>query len=182
MLEEILLITFLWLIAWSFLTFMDRVDEHDLIIWRFKTPIAYIFAILTAISFIWVINYFSFLYPFLFWLCIEWIIKNKLEYPSHVFFLFLIAIYFWYRFDLFFEYYLYIIIFLLITFFIWNFLKNKLNKNSNFYNALYKSYFSKTFINIVFALILFKPILIFFSLGFTYSCLFIKKYFPWRNP
>lgn len=182
MLEEILLISFFGVISGIFLTFMDRVDEHNLITWKLKTPIAYIFAILTAISFIWGIHYFNFLYPFLFWLCIEWIIKNKLEYPSHVFFLFIITLYFWYRFDLFLIYYIYIFIYLLLKFFISTYIKSKINKNSKFYNIFYKSYLSKGFVDIIFALILFKPIILLFSFPFAYSCLFIKKYFPWRNP
>lgn len=180
--EHTLLLIFLWLCSGAFLTFMDRVDEHDLIVWKLKTPVAYIFAWFTAITFIFSIHTFPFLYPLLFWMCFEWILKNKLEYPSHVFFLFLTTLYFWYRWDLFLDFWKYIILYLLLVFFIWDFLKSKINKNSKFYWYFYKSYISKIFIDFIFAFSLFQPILLVFALTFGYSCLWVKKFFPGRNP
>jgi len=170
MIHNIFFMFLLGALSWVFLTFMDRVDEHGLIDWRLRTPIAYIFGILTALSFVFSIQYSPFLYPFFFGLCIEWIVKNKVEYPSHVFSIFLITLYFGYRFDLFLNYSVYIFIYLLISFGISVFLKSRIDKKSKFYRIFYKSYLSKFTINTSFALILKEPLLIIFWLSFSYSC------------
>lgn len=182
MIESILSILFFWLITWAFLTLMDRVDEHSLIIWKFQTPIAYIFGILTAIFFIFSIGFFSFLYPLIVGMCIEWIIKNKLEYPSHVLFLFVLTLYLGYRSDLLIQYVWYIGLYLGISFLISYYLKSKVDKNSRLYRYFYTSYISKLSSDIFLWVILKEPLLIVFWLSFAYSCLLTKKYFPGRNP
>lgn len=182
MIESFFSILLLWFISGVFLTLMDRVDEHNLVIGRYQAPIAYIFGILTALSFIVSIDFYNFLYPLIVGMCIEWIIKNKIEYPSHVFSLFVLALYFGYRYDLLSQYIWYIGLYLAISFLISNYLKLKINKNSKFYKYFYTFYLSKFFTNISLAIILQEPFLIVFSLTFTYSCLLTKKYFPGRNP
>ncbi|EKD44268.1 MAG: hypothetical protein ACD_71C00190G0002 [uncultured bacterium (gcode 4)] len=182
MIESILHIFFFWFISWVFLTLMDRVDEHNLIIWKFQTPLAYTFGILTAVSFVFSIDYFNFLYPLIVGMCIEWIIKNKLEYPSHVFFLFVLALYFGYRHDLLPQYVWYTGLYLGISFLISNYIKSRTDKNSKFYRYFYTSYLSKLSSDIFLWIILKEPLLIVFGLSFAYSCLLTKKYLPGRNP
>ena len=182
MFESSLLILLFWFISGVFLTLMDRVDEHGLIVGKLRTPIAYVFGILTANAFVFSISFFHFLYPFIVGMCIEWIIKNKLEYPSHVFFLFLSTLYFGYRYDLLSQYIWYIVLYLGISFFISTYLKSKIDKNSRFYKYFYMSYLSKLSSDIFLWIILKEPLLIVFWLSFAYFCLLTKKYFPGRNP
>lgn len=182
MIKLVFLVFLSWLVSGIFLTLMDRVGEHNLIIWRFQTPIEYILGVLAAISFIWSINSFNFLYPLIVGMCIEWIVKNKLEYPSHVFFLFVLTLYFGHRYNLLTQYYIYIIIYLGISFIVSIWLKSKIDKNSRLYHYFYRSYISKVFINTTLALILKEPLMIIFSLTHTYSSFLTKKYLPGRNP
>lgn len=182
MAETFLFVLLFWFASGVFLTLMDRVDEHNLIIGKLQTPFAYIFGILTAIIFGFSIDFFNFLYPLIVGMCIEWIIKNKLEYPSHVFFLFLSSLYFGYRYDLLLQYAWYIALYLGINFLISVYLKSKIDKNSRFYKYFYTAYLSKLFTNMSLGIALREPLLIVFSLTFTYSCLLTKKYLPGRNP
>jgi len=66
------------------LTLMDRIDEHH-IIDRHRTPFAYLAGIVATASVAWTIELFPVLYCIPFCLCIEWMIKNKIDFPSHVF-------------------------------------------------------------------------------------------------
>lgn len=95
------------------LTLMDRIDEHR-IITRYRTQLAYLAATAAALSVAWTLECMPILYSLPFCLCLEWIIKNKIDYPSHVFSLFIMAIYFGWRIDLLYLNINYIVAFLLL--------------------------------------------------------------------
>ena len=94
---------FMGMLAGAALTLMDRIDEHH-IIQRHRTFLAYLAAFFSAVSTILAIEWFPVIYPFAFGLSLLWIFKNKIDFPSHVFSLFLMAIYFGLRIDLFWLY------------------------------------------------------------------------------
>ena len=157
--EEILYLLVFWIISWVWITFMDRIDEHNLIKHKYKSVLAYIFL------------------PFIFVLCLEWILKNKLEFPSHIFMLFLLTLYFWYKIELLLEMKNYIIwLWILILFF--EILKHNLDKTGIIYKVIFKSYLSKIFIDLWYFIFAWNMFLIIYWLSFAYSCLFVKKYFP----
>lgn len=178
--EEILYLLVFWIISWVWITFMDRIDEHNLIKHKYKSVLAYIFWIIWAIWFIFAMQINSILLPFIFVLCLEWILKNKLEFPSHIFMLFLITLYLWYKIELLLEMKNYIIwLWILILFF--EILKHNLDKTGIIYKVIFKSYLSKIFIDLWYFIFAWNVFLIIYWLSFAYSCLFVKKYFPGEN-
>lgn len=180
---EFLLLITSGLFSWIFITLMDRVDEHWLIEWKIGAVLGYIFASLASICFIFGIYININISPFIFWMLLEWIFKNKLNYPSHVLMLLLVSLYFGHRIDLLVNNYQFVILFLFINFWISTYLKDLINKKSKkLYNMLYTTYVSKVLWNLIFFIIQWQAILIIYSLSFAYSCLFIKKYFPWKRP
>ena len=170
---SVVAIFLLGLLSGLFLTLMDRIDEHNLLT-KNKTFWAYAMSIFTALSMIVSINEFNFLYPLLFGLCIEWILKNKIDYPSHVFFLFLMALYFGYENNLFISYWLSIVLFLCFRFFTSIWLKNRIDKNSLFYRYFYISYTEKLLGNVFLALIVGEYLILIFGVGFAIACLQTK--------
>lgn len=163
----------LGLISGLFLTLMDRIDEHNLLT-KNKTLWAYIFAILTAFVMILSTHYFHFLYPLLFGLCIEWILKNKIDYPSHVFYLFLMAFYFGHESHLFVQYWHIIALFLVLRFFTSVWLKNHIDKDSRFYRYFYFSYVEKLVGNVFIALAVHEYLILIYGIGFAIACLQTK--------
>jgi hypothetical protein len=172
---DILTVLTLGLFSGTFLTMMDRIDEHNLLT-KNKSFWAYIMGIFTAAFMILSINEFNFLYPLLFGLCIEWILKNKIDYPSHVFFLFLMAFYFGYESSLFIHYWFIIALFLTFRFFTSVWLKNRIDKSSLFYRHFYLSYIEKLLGNVIVALMTGEYLVIIFGIGFAISCLQIKRH------
>lgn len=163
----------LGLLSGLFLTLMDRIDEHDLLNHN-KSFWAYVMGILTATFMILAISEFNFLYPLLFGLCVEWIVKNKIDYPSHVFFLFLMTFYFGYESSLFIHYWIVIVVFLAFRFFTSVWLKNRIKKNSPLYRIFYLSYLEKLLGNAIVALMSGEFLVIVFSIGFAFASLQVK--------
>lgn len=173
--SDMLMILLFGLLSGLFLTLMDRIDEHNLLS-KNKSFWAYVMGIFTAAFMILSINEFNFLYPLLFGLCVEWIVKNKIDYPSHVFFLFLMTFYFGYESSLFIHYWLVIALFLAFRFFTSVWLKNCIDKSSLFYRYFYLSYTEKLLGNVIVALMTGEYIVIIFGIGFAISSLQIKRH------
>ena len=92
-----------------FLTLMDRIDEHR-IIERHRTQWAYLADSATAAVMAWSIALFPIVYPLIFGLPFMWIVKDKIDFLSHVFFLFLLTLFLGYRLDLLQLYWRYILL------------------------------------------------------------------------
>ena len=135
---DYLLGLFLAIFAGATLTLMDRIDEHH-IIERHRNPMAYLAASLAAMSTGWAINVFPVIYPFAFGLSLEWIVKKKIDYPSHVFSMFVIALYLGCRIDLFWNYAPYIALFLLLRFVSGTLLRRRLTLQSGWFAHWYYS-------------------------------------------
>jgi hypothetical protein len=171
----------LGLISGGVLTLMDRIDEHH-IIERNKTPFAYLTALLAAASAAWSIEIFPVIYPFAFGLSIEWIVKNKIDFPSHVLSLFLMAMYFGLRLDLFFFYAPYIAFFLLLRYVSGTYFRKRLTaQSSRLIHWYYDSYMEKFVGNILLALALQSLFVIFYGAAFAVACYQIKRLFPGIN-
>lgn len=170
---NVVTIFLLGLISGLFLTLMDRIDEHNLLS-KNKTLWAYIFAILTALVMSLSIHYFHFLYSLLFGLCIEWILKNKIDFPSHVFYLFLMALYFGYENHLFVQYWHIITLFLALRFFTSVWLKNRIDKDSRFYRYFYFSYAEKLVGNVFLSLAVHEYLILIYGIGFAIASLQTK--------
>lgn len=174
---ELLTIAALGLLSGIFLTLMDRIDEHR-IIERHRTPLAYLAAIATAATMAWSIEQFPVLYPFLFGLCVEWIVKNKIDFPSHVFFLFLLTLYFGWRIDLLWLYVHYVALFVAVRYISSVLLKCKLGKKTCFFRWYYASYWEKFVCGLVLAIALSSLSVAVYVVGFTVACLYTKRLLP----
>lgn len=172
------LVTFCWgLLSGILLTLMDRIDEHH-VVERHRTILAYLTAIATAVSMAWSIEQFPVLYPFLFGLCVEWIIKNKIDFPSHVFCLFLLTLYFGWRIDLLWLYALYLALFLAVRHVSGSLLRRRLGGKPGFFRWYYASYWEKFVCNIVLAIALSSFLIVVYAVGFTVACLYTKRLLP----
>lgn len=159
------------------LTLMDRIDEHR-IIESYRTPFAYLAGITAVASVILTIQLYPVLYSLPFFICIEWIIKNKIDFPSHVFSLFLLALYFGWRIDLLYLNAAYIIVFLLIRYISGTLLRQRLYAKSVFFQWYYDSYMEKYVGNIIFAVVLWSPLVLIYSLGVGMACFYTKRLLP----
>lgn len=168
---------FLGVLSGVFLTLMDRLDEHR-IVERHRTVLAYLAAASTSASMGGSIEMFPALYPFLFGMCLEWIIKNKVDFPSHVFFLFLLALYFGWRLDLLLHYYPYIALFMAIRYLSGTWLRHKLSGRPGFLHWYYASYWEKLVCDIVLASVLLSSPVAIYAAGFTAACLYTKRGLP----
>lgn len=160
-----------------FLTLMDRIDEHH-VVERHRTVLAYLAAAGTSATMAGSTELFPVLYPFLFGMCLEWIIKNKVDFPSHVFFLFLLALYFGWRLDLLLHYYPYIALFVAIRYLSGTWLRQKLRGRPGFFHWYYASYWEKLVCVIVLASVLLSPLMAIYAAGFTAACLYTKRGLP----
>lgn len=176
-LNDQLLALGLGLTAGLFLTLMDRIDEHR-IVERCRTVLAYLAAVCTSSTMAWSIELFPVLYPLLFGMCLGWIIKNKVNFPSHVFSLFLLALYFGWRLDLLLHYYPYIALFMAIRYLSGTWLRQKLSGRPGFFHWYYASYWEKLVCNIVLASVLLSPLVAVYAAGFTAACLYTKRGLP----
>lgn len=167
----------LGLLSGTFLTLMDRIDEHR-VVERHRTLLAYLAAMATAASMAWSIEQFPVLYPFLFGLCVEWIVKDKIDFPSHVFSLFLLALYFGWRIDWLWIYAPYLALFLVVRYVSGTFLRRKLGGNPGFFRWYYASYWEKFACNIVLAIALSSLSVVIYAVGFTVACLYTKRLLP----
>lgn len=174
---NIFLIPLLGLLSGTFITLMDRIDEHR-IVERHRTLLAYLAAIATAASMVWSIEQFPVLYPFLFGLCVEWIVKDKIDFPSHVFFLFLLTLYFGWRIDLLWLYAPYIALFLAVRYVSGSFLRRRLGGKPGFFRWYYASYWEKFVCDIVLAIALSSLVVVIYAVGFTVACLYTKRLLP----
>lgn len=161
------------------LTLMDRIDEHR-IIERHRTPLAYLSALATAASMAWSIELFPVLYPMLFGLCVEWIVKDKIDFPSHVFFLFLLALYFGTRLDLLLQFFPYIALFVAIRYLSGTVLRKKLGRRP-FFSWFYASYWEKLTCNLALAIAMFSALPVIYGVGFAAACLWVKRLLPGRK-
>lgn len=171
---ELMAAATLGLFSGTFLTLMDRIDEHR-IVDRHRTIFAYLAAIAAAGSMAWSTEQFPVLYPFLFGLCVEWIIKDKIDFPSHVFFLFLLTLYFGWRIDLLWQYAPYVALFLAVRYVSGSFLRRKLGEKPGFFRWYYASYWEKFVCNIVLAIALSSFSIVVYAVGFTVACLYTKR-------
>lgn len=177
---------FEWLAAFTlgvlsglFLTLMDRFDEHR-IVERHRTILAYLAAIATAASMSWSIEQFPVLYPFLFVLCVEWIIKDKIDFPSHVFFLFLLTLYYGWRIELLWLYGPYAALFLLLRYVSGTLLRSRLGDQPGF-RWFYASYWEKFVCNVVLAIALSSVVIVVYAVGFTVASLYTKRWLPGKD-
>lgn len=159
-----------------FLTLMDRFDEHR-IVERHRTILAYLAAIATAASMAWSIEQFPVLYPFLFVLCVEWIIKDKIDFPSHVFSLFLLTLYYGWRIDLLWLYAPYCALFLALRYTSGTFLRRWLGDQPGF-RWYYASYWEKFACDLILAVALSSIVIVIYAVGFTVACLYTKRLLP----
>lgn len=169
---------FMGMLAGAALTLMDRIDEHH-IIQRHRTFLAYLAAFFSAVSTILAIEWFPVIYPFAFGLSLLWIFKNKIDFPSHVFSLFLMAIYFGLRIDLFWLYAPYIVLLIALQFISGTLLRAVLIARPGwFWRWYYASYTEKFFIDLLVAVALksFFPIL--YLAGFVVASYKIKHWLP----
>lgn len=179
MLEWLIALT-LGLLAGLFLTLMDRIDEHR-IVERHRTLLAYLAATATAASMAWSIEQFSVLYPFLLVLCVEWIVKDKIDFPSHVFFLFLLTLYFGWRLDWLRLYAPYVALFAVVRYLSGTFLRRRLGEKPGFWRWYYASYWEKFVCHIMLAIALSSLSLIIYAVGFTVACLYTKRLLPEKS-
>jgi len=174
---NILLILLLGLLSGITLTLMDRIDEHR-IVEQHRTLLAYLAATATAASMAWSIELFPVLYPFLFGMCVEWIIKDKIDFPSHVFFLFLLTLYFGWRIDLLWLYAPYLALFLAVRYVSGSLLRRRLGGKPGFFRWYYASYWEKFVCDIVLAIALSSFSIVVYVVGFTVACLYTKRLLP----
>lgn len=178
--SELLVTAALGLLCGTLLTLTDRIDEHHLIE-RHRTSWAYLAAIATAAGMAGSIELFPFLYPFLFGMCVEWIVKDKIDYSSHVFFLFLLTLYFGHRLDLLGLYYPYIVFFVVLRFASGTWLKRRLDGESKWFRWYYASYLEKMVCNLVLALSQMQELVFIYAVAFALSCWYVKHRFPGRT-
>lgn len=149
--QNIILILTLWLIFSNSFKVVDLIDEHKWIEWKKWFIIKYFFAILTVISVYLTLKldnnfiiHFSSIFLF-------WIIKNKMEFPSHVLIMFFNWILLWYFSNFSFNTISLIVIFLflylIIDYIIGNFKKNKIISYF-FYKRLGRFYIIALFLSI----------------------------------
>jgi len=158
------------------LTLMDRIDEHR-VIEQHRTLLAYLAALATAASMAWSVELFPVLYPMLFGLCIGWIVKNKIDFPSHVFSLFLLALYFGARLDLLRQFFPYIALFVAIRYLSGTVLRKKFGGRPDF-SWFYASYCEKVVCDLVLALALSSALPVIYGVGFSAACLWTKRLLP----
>ena len=163
-----------------FLTLMDRIDEHRVVV-RCRTLLAYLAATATAASMAWSIEQFPVLYSFLFGLCVEWIIKNKIDFPSHVFFLFLLTLYFGWRIDLLWLYAPYVALFMAVRYVSGTLLRRKLGDKLGFFRWYYASYWEKFVCGIVLAIALSSFLIVIYAAGFAVAGLYTKRLLPGKG-
>ena len=161
------------------LTLMDRIDEHR-IIERHRTLLAYLAALATAASMAWSVELFPVLYPMLFGLCVEWIVKNKIDFSSHVFSLFLLALYFGARLDLLLQFFPYIALFVAIRYLSGTVLRKKFGGHPSF-SRFYASYWEKLTCDLVLAIALSNALPVIYGVGFASACLWVKRLLPGRE-
>ncbi|MDO8812827.1 MAG: hypothetical protein Q7J38_12475 [Gallionella sp.] len=161
------------------LTLMDRIDEHR-IIERHRAPLAYLAALATAASMAWSVELFPVLYPMLFGLCVGWIVKNKIDFPSHVFSLFLLALYFGARLDLLLQFFPYIALFVAIRHLSGTVLRKKFGGRLGFF-WFYASYWEKVACDLVLAIALSSALPVVYGVGFSAACLWVKRLLPGRK-
>jgi hypothetical protein len=179
MLEWLAALT-LGLLAGLFLTLMDRIDEHR-IVERHRTLLAYLAATATAASMAWSIEQFPVLYPFLLVLCVEWIVKDKIDFPSHVFFLFLLTLYFGWRVDWLGLYAPYIALFAAVRYVSGTVMRRRLGDQPGFWRWYYASYWEKFACSIVLPIALSSFSLLIYAVGFTVAGLYTKRLLPEKN-
>jgi len=167
----------LGLLSGTFLTLMDRIDEHR-VVERHRTILAYLAAIATAASMAWSIEQFLVLYPFLFGLCVEWIIKDKIDFPSHVFFLFLLTLYFGWCINLLWLYAPYVALYLVVRYVSGTFLRRRLGETPGFFRWYYASYWEKFVCSIVLAVALSSLSVVIYAAGFAVASLYTKRLLP----
>ena len=161
-------------LAGLLLTLMDRIDEHR-IIERHRTMWAYLAGIGTAATMAGAIKLYPTLYPLLIGLCVEWILKNKIDFPSHVFFLFLLTLYLGWRIELLAVYAPSIALYLAVRWFSGSWFKSRMADHSTFWRWYYTSYFEKFVCSLVLAMSLTNYILVAFSAGFAVASRYVKR-------
>lgn len=168
---------FLGLLSGVLLTLMDRIDEHR-IVTRHRTTLAYVAAIATAAAMAWSIYLFPFLYPLLFGMCLEWTIKGKIDFPSHVFFLFLLALFFGWRLELLRLYFPFIAFFVALRYLSGTWLRRRIGARPGFCQWYYTSYWEKLLCHVALAVALREPLVAIYAAGFTAACLYTKRGLP----
>ena len=160
-----------------FLTLMDRIDEHG-VVQRFKTPLAWLCGVLAACCMILSMQRFAFVYPFIFAQCLEWIVKGKIDFPSHVFCLFLLGLWFGSRIDLLRLYALAIALFLALRWFSGSWLKTRIAADSRAWRVVYGSYLEKFLCGTVLALFVGEWLLLIYVASYTVLNFFVKRLLP----
>ena len=175
--NELALALSLGLASGFFLTLMDRFDEHR-IIERHRTATAYLAGIAAAGCMAWSIELFPIIYPLLFALLFIWIIKGKIDFPSHVFFLFLLTLFMGYHIELLQAYWHYILIITALNYLSGTVLRRRLGGGGRIMRWYYASYFEKLACYIILAMILDSLVFLLYGIGFTVSSLYTKLWLP----
>lgn len=161
------------------LTLMDRIDEHR-VIERQRTQWAYLAGIGTAAAMAGSIQLVPVLYPFLFALWVEWIVKNKVDFPSHVFSLLLLALYLGARLDLLQAYCPHVLFFLGIRYVSGSLLRRRIERGSALARRYYAAYWEKFACAVLLAWVLSSGLLLVYALSFTAANFYTKKWLPER--
>jgi hypothetical protein len=180
MLSETVTTLVLGLLSGVLLTLMDRIDEHR-VIERHRTILAYLAGVGTAAAMAGSITLLPVLYPFFFAVWVEWIVKNKVDFPSHVFCLFLLTLYFGWRLDLLQTYYVETLFFLTLRYISGTVLRRRIAGHSALLRRYYASYWEKFVISALLALTLASLPLLLYVLAFTAANFYVKKWLPGRG-
>lgn len=159
------------------LTLMDRIDEHR-VIERRRTFWAYVAGVATAGLMALSIHLVPVLYVLLLGMCLEWVVKNKIDYPSHVFFLFLLTLYFGHRLDLLVAWWPALVLFLAVRWASGSWLRQRYGHRWPLLRWYYASYCEKFVCHVVLAIALGSVWLPVYAIGFTVACLYVKKWLP----
>lgn len=159
------------------LTLMDRIDEHR-VIQRHRTLWAYVAGVVTSALMALSIHLLPVLYVLLLGMCLEWVVKNKIDYPSHVFFLFLLALYFGHRLNLLVAWWPALLLFLAVRWASGSWLRQRFAHRWPLLGWYYASYWEKWVCGVLLAVVLSSGLLLFYTLGFTLASFYVKKCLP----
>jgi hypothetical protein len=111
---------------------------------------------------------------------VEWIIKDKIDFPSHVFFLFMLTLYYGCRIEWLWLYAPYAALFLAIRYVSGTLLRQRLSDRPGF-RWYYASYWEKFICDIALAVALSSVVIVIYVAGFTVACLYTKRLLPGKG-
>ena len=118
------------------------------------------------------------LYVLLLGMCLEWVVKNKIDYPSHVFFLFLLTLYFGHRLDLLLAWWPALVLFVAVRWASGSWLRQRYGHRWPVLRWYYASYCEKFVCSGVLAVALGSAGLLLYALGVSATSFWVKKWLP----